>query len=136
MRPKSIIKKQIEQIPGIEFVDLICVDPETPEYVLVHIYFDPECIMDRLTPEEVAQRNYKATERRNLINDRTTKQDFIYKLKEEISELELAILNKDKFNENEELADISHVCDSYAQHYGIDLPAEKERKMYVNEKRK
>jgi len=56
-------------------------------------------------------------------------------MKEEISELELALLNNDKFNENEELSDISHVCDAYALNYGIDLQSEKESKMRYNETR-
>ena len=136
MTQKAILKKQIEQLPGIESVELVCVDPETSDHMTIHVYFDPELIVDRLTPEEVAQRNYKATERRGLINELTIKHDFIDKLKEEVDELELAFLNRDKSSENEELADISHVCDAYAQHYCIDLQAEKERIMLINELRK
>ena len=132
---KSILIKQIQQLQGIEGVELIMVEPCEDNYMLCHIYFDPESVVDRLTPEDVALRNYNATVKRGLINSETTKQDFIDKMKEEISELELALLNNDKFNENEELSDISHVCDAYALNYGIDLQKEKELKMYVNETR-
>ena len=133
---KSILIKQIQQLQGIEGVELIMVEPCEDNYMRCHIYFDPESVVDRLTPEDVALRNYNATVKRGLINSETTKQDFIDKMKEEISELELALLNNDKFNENEELADIRLVCDAMAIHYGIDLQKEKELKMLINEKRK
>lgn len=94
----------------------------------------------RLTPEEVILRNYNAAVRRGQINDETTFIDFRNKLREEVEEL------SDSWNSNKfincsggfdasELADISHVCDSIALHYGIDLQAEKERKMLINELR-
>ena len=84
---KSILIKQIQQLQGVEGVELIMVEPCEDNYMLCHIYFDPETVVDRLTPEEVALRNYNATVKRGLINDKTTKQDFIDKMKEEISEL-------------------------------------------------
>lgn len=55
MSPKAIIKHQIEHLPGIESVELICVSPETPDHALFHVYFDPVSICNRLTPEEVIE---------------------------------------------------------------------------------
>lgn len=135
MTPKAIIKKQIEQLPGIESVELVCVEPETSDHVCIHVYFDPESIVDRLTPEKVAQRNYNATVRRGQINERTSFGDFLNKIKEETNELELEATCNNQFGKTE-LADISLVCDAMALHYAIDLQAEKERKMIFNELRK
>ena len=145
MTPKAIIKKQIEQLPGIESVELVCVEPETSDHVTIHVYFDPVSIVDRLTPEEVAQRNYKATERRNYkaterrrqINEKTTIQYFIDKIFEEANELDVSHFeSKLTTFDPSVLADISHVCDAMAIHYAIDLQAEKEKKMLINELRK
>ena len=128
MNTKAIIKKQIEQLPGIESVELGCVEPETPDHTLFHVYFDPESIMDRLTPEEVQMRNYKATERRGLINKDTTTVDFIDKITEETNEMYQSWANY-QFDhlsgmfDPSELADIVIVCESMALHYSIDLQA-------------
>lgn len=132
---KTTLIKQIQQLSGVENVSHLLISPESDDFMVVEIYLDPELVVDRLTPEEVQLRNYNATIKRGLINDSTTKQDFIDKLKEEVAELELALLNEDHFNEYEELADISLVCDAYAYHYGIDLQSEKEKKMKINENR-
>jgi len=137
MNQKAIIKKQIEQLPGIESVELVCVEPETSDHVTIHVYFDPVSIVDRLTPEEVAQRNYKATERRRQINEKTTIQYFIDKIFEEANELDVSHFeSKLTTFDPSVLADISHVCDAMAIHYAIDLQAEKEKKMLINELRK
>ena len=160
MNKKSILKNQIEQLAGVESVELVCVEPETLDHAVFHVYFDPESVVDRLTPEEVALRNYNATVKRGLINDKTTIMDFIKKIKEEQKELKRSYsifklkaltlkykilflfkrLFKSKKTElpfdSSELADISLVCDAMAIHYGIDLMAEKQAKMYINETRK
>ena len=135
MNTKSILLKQINQLPGIENVELIAIEPEEPDYILAHIYFDPASVVDRLTAEEVALRNYNATVKRGQINEKTSFYNFISKLDEEVSELyKSANADNSKFDPSE-LADISLVCDAMAIHYAIDLQAEKEKKMIVNENR-
>jgi len=140
MNKKSILISQIQQLSGVEGVELIMVEPCEDNYALVHIYFDPKSIVNRLTPEEVSQRNYAATEKRGLINNTTTFVDFRHKLLEEVHELTVS-WNSNKFIDcggefdPSELADVSLVCDAMAIHYGIDLQAEKEKKMRYNEKR-
>lgn len=134
MDKKSIIINQIHQLLGVEGVSHICVSPEDTDLMLVEIHIDPESVVERLTPEEVALRNYNAEVMNGSVYD-FTKQDFIDKIKDKVSVLELAILNPDKFNEAEELAKISIWLDSYALHYGIDLQAEKEAVMIKNETR-
>ncbi len=84
---------------------------------------------------EIARRNYAATVRRGLITPETTKDEFIDKMREETDELGIAVLNSDKMNEREELADIALVCFATAQHYGIDLIDEMRKKVEFNEKR-
>jgi len=137
---KSILIKQIQQLQGVEGVELIMVEPCEDNYMLCHIYFDPETVVDRLTPEEVALRNYNSTVKRGLINDDTDFMDFRMKLSEEVSELRQSWNNHKFINmtgmfDHSELADISLVCDAIALHYGIDLQTEKEKKMKVNELR-
>lgn len=84
---------------------------------------------------EIIRRNYAATVRRGLITPETTKDEFIDKICEETDELGIAVLNSDKINEREELADIALVCFAMAQHYGIDLIDEMRKKVEYNEKR-
>lgn len=133
MSSKSTLIKQIQQLAGVENVSHLLISPESNDFMVVEIYFDPESVVDRLTPEEVAIRNYNATVKRDLINDKTDFFDFTNKLDEEVNELKLSHLC-DTFDPSE-LADISHVCDSMAQHYAIDLQKEKELKMLYNELR-
>jgi len=133
--PKSILLKQIQQIQGIEGCEIVIVEPYLDDYMLCHVYFDPKTVVDRLTPDEVALRNYNATVKRNLINDKTTIEDFVCKLHEESEELWESSNSGKCTIDPSELADISIVCDSMAIHYGIDLQAEKEAKMYKNETR-
>ena len=142
MNKKSILVKQIQQISGIESVELIMIEPCTPDHMLIHVYLDPESVVDRLSTEEVALRNYQATEKRGQINENTSFWDFTNKLDEEINELKLSSgylidgINETKTFDPKELADISLVCDAMAIYYGIDLQAEKESKMKYNEVRK
>lgn len=123
--------KILQDIPGI-----ISVSPEhCPELganqIFCVIEFDPDQL--RLSPDEVALRNYNSTLRRGLINDETTVYDFNRKLIEELDELIESSVNF-QFDPSE-LADISLVCDAMAMHYAIDLPKEKEAKMLINEQR-
>jgi len=134
MNHKSTLIKSIQNIAGIEGVNLLAISPESNDFMVVEIYFDPVSVCNRLTPEEVAHRNYAATEKRGLINVYTDFFDFTNKLDEEVNELKLSYLAK-TFDPSE-LADISLVCDAMAIHYGIDLQAEKEAKMLFNELRK
>ena len=140
MDKKSILINQIQQLLGVEGVTHICISPESDNFMVVEIYFDPSVVKECLNTEEVVLRNYNAAVRRKQINDETTFIDFRNKLREEVKEL------SDSWNSNRylnspgqfdasELADISHVCDSIALHYGINLQAEKEAKMLYNEQR-
>ncbi len=133
MTDKRSIIDSIQSIAGVESVSNVCISNESDNFMVVEINL-------RLTPEEVALRNYNAAVKRGQINDQTTFIDFRNKLREEVEEL------SDSWNSNKfidfsggfdasELADISHVCDSIAIHYGIDLQAEKEAKMLYNEQR-
>jgi len=134
--PKSILINQIQQISGVENVSHLLISPESNDFMVVEIYFDPESVVDRLTPEEVQRRNYNATYKRGLINKRTTFLDFTCKISEELDELENSTDDYDhSIFDHSELADISLVCDAMALHYGIDLQAEKEAKMRYNETR-
>lgn len=139
--PKTTLIKQIQQLAGVENVSHLLISPESDDFMVVEICFSPESVVDRLTPEEVAIRNYEATIKRGKINDYTKFGEFTDKIKEEIEELiesydpptiaEVGI----KFDASE-LADIVITCESLALHYGIDLQAEKEKKMFINEQRK
>lgn len=82
---------------------------------------------------DIFARNYAATVRRGLITPETRKDEFIDKIREETEELGIAVLNSDKMNEREELADIALVCFAMAQHYGIDLIDEMRKKVEYNE---
>lgn len=136
MNKKSILKKQIQQLIGVESVELVCVEPETQDHAVFHVYFDPESAVDRLTPEEVQRRNYNANVRRGKITDQTTKLEFIDKAEEELHELKMAVINNDEENEKEERADVVHVIEAMAYHLSHDLQLSKELKMYKNELRK
>lgn len=81
---------------------------------------------------EIQRRNYAATQRRGLIDQFTTKQDFILKMYEEVTEL--AQTETDS-HEAEELADIVTVCLCYAFHFDIDLMGALEAVVIKNEQR-
>jgi NTP pyrophosphatase (non-canonical NTP hydrolase) len=78
------------------------------------------------------KRNYKSIVQRGLINHATTLEDFIDKLKEEVTELEY--YNSPE-NFNEELADVILVCLNIAEHYNIDIEKELLNKIKINENR-
>ena len=120
----------IKEHPGVTLVTPVFSDDGK---LAVEIEFEPTD-SEKLSYEQIAYRNYAATERRGLINERTTIYDFNRKLLEEMDEL-IESSNNFQFDASE-LADISIVCDSIAIHYGIDLMAEKQAKMYINETRK
>jgi len=136
MSAKSTLIKSIQNIAGIEEVNLLAISPESNDFMVVEIYFDPETVTDRLTLEEVSLRNYNSAVRRGKINDKTNIFDFIGKIAEEAIELSDSTKVGTSIFDASELADISIVCDSIAIHYGIDLQAEKEKKMLFNECRK
>lgn len=132
---KKIIANAIRNIVGVESVELIAVSPETPEHIFCHIYIDTKSVVERLTPEEVQRRNYNATVKRGLITSETQIPDFIRKINEEERELIESWNTKESTFDASELADIVITCESMALHYGIDLQAEKEAKMKINETR-
>ena len=132
---KSILIKQIQQLAGVENVSHLLISPESDDFMVIEIYFDPESVVDRLTPEEVQRRNYLANVRRGKITDHTTKLEFVEKCEEELHELKMAIISKDEENEKEERADVVHVMEAMAFHNAHDLQLSKELKMYKNELR-
>jgi len=84
--------------------------------------------------KELIETNYKSIIKRGLINKKTTSNDFIMKLEEEVQEF----IEAEKYNlknENEELADIILVCLNYAKHYDIDIEKELKNKITINTKR-
>lgn len=85
--------------------------------------------------KDLIKRNYASIEKRGLINEETTELDFIVKIEEELAELEEAYLDKLP-NKAEELADVILVCLNYAEHFGIDIEKELNKKISINEKRK
>lgn len=85
--------------------------------------------------KDLIKRNYASIEKRGLINEETTELDFIVKIEEELAELEEAYLDKLP-NRSEELADVILVCLNYAEHFGIDIEKELNKKISINEKRK
>jgi len=123
---KSTIIESIQSISGVGNVSHLCISPESDDLMVVEINL-------RLSTEEVILRNYNALVSRSEINDETTRYDFIDKIKEAVSLLDVAVYNPDRFNEGEELSKIALWLDSYAIHYGIDLQTEKEAVMLKNE---
>ena len=85
--------------------------------------------------KDLIKRNYASIERRGLINEETTEADFLAKIEEELTELSEAYY-RDLPNKSEELADIILVCLNYAEHFGIDIEKELNKKISINEKRK
>lgn len=131
---KSKLIKVIQDLAGVTSVEPFHISPDEPNQLFCIVTFDEKEL--RLSQEEVQQRNYNATVRRGLITDKTTIEDFICKLREEVEELWYSSNSGKCSIDPSELADISHVCDAIALHYAIDLQKEKELKMLVNEKRK
>lgn len=87
--------------------------------------------------KEIQKRNYQATVKRGLINETTTKKDFIYKIFEELCELNISAKEMvlEQFDEIE-LADIIIVCLCMAKHFNVDIEKVMEKKTLYNEKRK
>jgi NTP pyrophosphatase (non-canonical NTP hydrolase) len=90
-----------------------------------------------MTIEEIIKTNYQATCKRGLITPKTTKQEFIDKLKEETFELEDAIYFESKLEKMQwiELADVILVCLAMAEHFQIDILKVMEEKANYNMKR-
>ena len=84
--------------------------------------------------KEIASRNYKATVRRKQIFKETSLFTFYRKIDEERKELLATWDGGSKFDPSE-LADIALVCFSIAEHFGVDLQKEMEKKMKYNEER-
>lgn len=82
--------------------------------------------------KNIIETNYESTVKRGLINRETSKYEFISKIKEEVMELEIADMNRDWKNFNEELADIILVCLNFAKHYNIDIEKELINKIKIN----
>ncbi len=78
--------------------------------------------------KELIEENYISIIKRGLINEKTTLQDFLNKLDEEVQEF------KDD-NSYEELADIILVCLNIARHYNIDIENELINKINKNKNR-
>jgi NTP pyrophosphatase (non-canonical NTP hydrolase) len=85
--------------------------------------------------KDLIKRNYASIEKRGLINEETSELDFLVKIEEELEELNEAY-DSGLPNRNEELADIILVCLNYAEHFGIDIEKELNKKIDINEKRK
>lgn len=132
---KSQLISLIQQLPSVVTVEPIHISPEEPDELLCLITFLPVEIPEILTIQEISKRNYEATKRRGLINECTTLNDFLDKIKEETNELELEATCNNQFDRSE-LADIALVCFAMAEHYEIDLVKEMELKTRYNEVRK
>jgi len=81
---------------------------------------------------KIIERNYKSIVKRGLINHSTTLNDFIDKLKEEVTEFEHHYSDE---NFKEELSDIILVCLNIAEHYKINIESEIVKKIIINESR-
>ncbi len=78
--------------------------------------------------------NYDSIVKRGLITSQTTKEDFINKLNEEISEF-IHEYNERGVIDPEELSDIILVCFNMAKHYDINIEEELKNKIKTNFKR-
>ena len=85
--------------------------------------------------KKIIEDNYNSIkEIRGLITPYTTENDFLDKIREELSELEEAVLF-DLPNKNYEIADIILTCMNYAKHQGIDIEKVLWEKVEYNKKR-
>ena len=90
---------------------------------------------EKMTIQEIIDRNYAATVRRGQTVSFTQAHEFIEKLFEEVYELDYSTKIDNSFDENE-LADVALVCFAMAKHYNIDLIKVMGEKMLYNEIRK
>lgn len=91
---------------------------------------------EKMTIQEIIDRNYTATVRRGQITDKTSAYEFTSKINEENNELDESIYNCGKLFDENELADVALVCFAMAKHYNIDLIKVMGEKMLYNEIRK
>jgi len=82
----------------------------------------------------IIEENYKSIVKRGLITHKTTKEDFLYKLYEEVNEFEDDFLDIN-CDIAEELSDIILVCLNIAKHYKIDIEKELINKIEINKTR-
>jgi len=75
--------------------------------------------------KELIESNYASIIKRGLITDKTTLNDFLNKLDEEVNEFK-------EDNRPYELADIILVCLNIARHYNIDIEKELIKKIQIN----
>ena len=85
--------------------------------------------------QEIINRNYEATKKRGLIDEKTNAYNFTSKINEELNELDESIYNCGKKFDEKELADIILVCFSMAKHNNINILQFLEEKMLFNEQR-
>lgn len=83
---------------------------------------------------QLIEENYASIVRRGLITHKTTADDFIDKIKEELEEL-IEAHNFNMKNEAEELADVILVCLNYAKHFNIDIEKKLKQKIQTNKNR-
>ena len=81
--------------------------------------------------KKIINDNYDSILKRGLITPKTTKEDFVNKLFEEVGEFEEVFIDHGMID-SEELADIILVCLNIAKHYKIDIEKEMRGKIAVN----
>lgn len=93
--------------------------------------------------KEIQERNYQATVKRGLISNKTTIEQFLDKIFEELEELDCSLWDytkrkrKKSFCKNSklEMADIILTVLAMAKHYDIDIQKALEEKTIINENR-
>ena len=89
------------------------------------------CVVKKGGLDDLIQDNYDSIVKRGLITPKTTKDDFVNKLFEEVGEFEEVFVEHGMID-SEELADIILVCLNIAKHYNIDIEKEMKGKIAVN----
>lgn len=85
--------------------------------------------------EKLIEDNYKSIVDRGLINEKTTINDFVFKLEEEVGELTKEAYNPISGDFKMELADVMLVCLNIAHHYDIDIVNAMNKKVIINQNR-
>lgn len=85
--------------------------------------------------ESLIQRNYEAVVNRGKITDKTTDQEFIDKLYEEVYECAHAWAEGNEHELYSELIDVIVVCTNWLHHRGCNIEKLLERNAIKNEKR-